>query len=243
MEPALHDVKAFLKQYLEGKGTSQARIALWHWENFTEQKPSEVDQRVIDKFIYEFKKRLKPNSLIVYLFHIGEYLAWSGKKDLKKYIMERRKKLKAEDTTEHLDHHDVLKMLMEVEELLGKLLVRLLLFSEIPIGCLEELRVRHIHGGKNYDMYCERAHKWISGTFYSDTSDIIDQYIEGKNEDEEVIGIKQREIQYLITDYAKKVEIDKKVTPKDLRKIGKDKFKRDWLIEEYEKNKSLRVKV
>lgn len=239
--PVLEEVKAFLRSYSEGKSEStkeQANIALTHWENFTRQKPSEVETKDVDKFIYVYMKRLKPTSLSVYLFPIGKYLAWSGRPDLEKYIMNERKKLDVEEIAKSLiDHNDILKMLTKVTELRGKLIIRLLVFSEIPIGCLENLKVRHIFNEKNYDMSCEG--KMISGVFYSDTSEIIRRYMKERKpkKNDELIGIGEREIQYLIPDYAKKVGIKKKVTPKDLRKVGKDPFKRNVLIEMYEEAK------
>ena len=258
MEPTLDDIKAFLEHYLKGKGNSmkvQAKVALWHWENFTGQKPTKAGHSDVDRFVHrkrhapKEKDRLEKGTLSVYLLHIAKFYEWlgRGKPDpkfavLAECMMDKSRELKPEETAEHVNHRDVLKMLMRVEELQGKLLVRLLVFSEIPIGCLEELKVRHIYDRKNYDMYCERAGKRISGTFYSDTSEIISRYIEEKNlnENDEIIGIKQRQIQYLITDCAKRVGIKKKVTPKDLRKFGKDPIKRKWLIEEYEKMKKLK---
>lgn len=240
--PALEEVKAFLKIYLEGKAEStkkQADIALTHWENFTKQKPSKIDPKDVDKFVYVYLKRLEPSSLSAYLFHIGKYLAWSEKKDLEEYIMNIKKKLDAEQITKsNIDYQDILNMLENVTELQGKLIIRLLLFSEIPIGCLKNLKVRHIYNGKkNYEMKCKG--RSINGVFYSDTSEIIKKYIsENKRKDDDgLIGFSERKIQYLIPDYAKKVKIKKKVTPKDLRKFGKDPDKRKWLIDVYEEHK------
>ena len=238
--PVLEEVKAFLKSYLEGKTETtkeQANIALTHWENFTGQKPSEVEQRDIDKFVYISKERWKLSTLSVYLFHIGEYLAWAKRKDLKEYIMKIRRRWVIEENAESIDHKDILKMLTKITEMQGKLLVRLLLFSEIPIGCLKNLERRHIYNKKNYEMRCKG--KTISGFFYSDTPEIISKHIKQENleENDRIVGIGEREIQYLIPKHAKKVGVKKKVTPKDLRKFGKDRDKRNWLIEEYEQKK------
>jgi len=238
--PILEEVKAFLTSYLEGKSNSfkrQAKIALTHWERFTRQKPSDVEPKDVDKFIFEYKKRMKLSSLSVYLFHIGKYLAWAKREDLKEYIMKLRRRWGIKKNAESIDHNDILKMLTKITELQCKLLVRLLLFSEIPIGCLENLETRHIYNEKNYEMRCKD--KTISGVFYSDTPKIISERIqkESLEENDRIIGIGEREIQYLIPKYAKKVGIKKKVTPKDLRKIGKDQFKRGWLIEIYNEAK------
>jgi hypothetical protein len=239
--PVLEEVKAFLKIYLEGKAEStkkQADVALTHWENFTKQKPFKVEPQDVDKFFYVCLKRLNPNSLSAYMFHIGKYLAWSGRKDLEEYIMNIRKKLDAKEIAKStIDHHDILKMLTKVTELRGKLIIRLLVFSEIPIGCLKNLKVRHIYNEKNYEMPCKGRN--ISGVFYSDTAEIIKKYIseEKLKKTDGLIGIQERAIQHLIPDYAEKVEIKKKVTPKDLRMFGKDPRKREWLIEVYEKDK------
>jgi len=246
--PILEEVKAFLRSYLEGKSEStkeQAKIALTHWENFTRQKPSDVETKDVDEFIFEYLKRLKSASLSVYLFHIGKYLAWSEKPDLEKYIMNERNKLDVEELAKSfIDHNDVLKMLTKVTALRDKLIIRLLVFSEIPIGCLKNLKVRHIFNEKNYDVPCKG--KMISGVFYSDTSEIIRRYVKERKlkKNDELIGIGERAIEYLIPDYAKKMGIKKKVTPKDLRKVGKDHFKRNVLIEMYEKArmKNLRSK-
>lgn len=239
----LDEIEAFLLEYFKGKGKStkrQARIALKHWENFSKQKPTQVEPKDVNRFVYEYLKRLEPNSLSVYLFHIGKFLSSSGKKELEKHIVKIRKGLESEGVTEPsaVDYHDVLKMLTEVTEPEGKLLVRLLVFSDIPIGCLEELEVRHIYDKRNYDMYCKR--KRISGTFYSDTPEAISNIINEKglkDDNDKIIGITERHIQNLIPDYAKKVGIKKKVTPKDLRRFAKNRDLRNWLIDEYEKRK------
>lgn len=241
----LDEIEAFLREYLKGKREStkrQTRIALKHWENFTKQKPIQVEQKDVNRFVYEYLRLLEPNSLSVYLFHIGKFLSSSGKKELEKYIMKIRNGLESEGVTEPspVDYNDVLKMLTEVTEPESKLLVRLLVFSDIPIGCLEELKVRHIYVRKKYDMYCERAGKRISGTFYSDTSEIISNIIKEKklsNDDDKIIGITERHVQNLIPDYAKKIGIKKKVTPNDLRRFGKNRDLRNWLIDEYEERK------
>ena len=242
--PVLEEVKAFLKSYSEGKTEStrkQADIALTHWENFTRQKPTEVEPKDVDKFIYVYMKRLKPNSRSVYLFHIGKYLAWSGRKDLEKYIMDVREKLDAEEIAKSpINHRDILKMLTKVTELRGKLIIRLLVFSEIPIGCLKNLRVRYIYNEKNYEMHCES--KFIHGDLYSDTPRVIRNIIKERKlkPDDELIDIGERQIQNLIPDYAKKVGILKRVTPYDLRRFGKNPHLRDVLVELYEKEQASR---
>ena len=238
--PVLGETKAFLKSYLEGKSESTKtlfNIALTHWENFTQQKPSDVESKDVDKFVYVYRKHLKSSSLSVYLVPIGKYLAWSGRKNLEAHIKKIRRNLDAEAIEESPpNHNDILKMLTKIKDLRARLIIRLLLFSQIPISCLKNLKVRHIYGEKNYEIPCKG--KMISGILHSDTSKIIRRYITEKNlkENDRIIGIGEREIQYLIPDYAKEVGIRKKVTPKDLRKFGKDQIKRNWLIEIYEKD-------
>ena len=247
--PTLKEIEGFLKSYLKGKSEitkKQADIALTHWENDIRQKlSSQVKKNDIDMFVFRKKEHLKPNSLVVYLFHIGKYFAWSERKDLEKYVMRIRKrirkKLKTKETVESIDHNDILEMLMEVAELQGKLWIRLLLFSEIPIGCLKNLKVRHIFDKNKYQIPCKG--KMINGVLHSDTPEIINKYIEEEKlkENDEIIDISIRKFQYLIPKYARRVGINKAVTPKDLRKIGKDSFKREWLSEVYVKAKKGRI--
>jgi len=236
----IHEIEAFLENYLEGKSESmkkQARVALSHWEIFTRQKPTQVEQNDVDRFVYNYKRLLKPSSLSVYLFYIGKFLGSSTKKDIESYIMKIRNRLETEETTEPspIDHHDILKMLTEVTDPQGSLLVRLLLFSDIPIGCLEELEVRHIYDARNYEIHCKGRR--ISGTFHSDTPEIISYIIEEKKltrDNDRIVGITERHVQNLIPDYARKVGIAKKVTPKDIRKFGENPHLRKILIELYE---------
>ena len=238
----LREIEAFLDRYLVSKSGStegQAISALRHWEDYVRQKPaSQVKPNDIDKFILHQKKHLSLNTLSVYLFYIAKYFCWMERQDLEKHIMKERRKLEAEENAERsipINHHGVLKMLRVVTQPRDKLLIRLLLWTEIPIGCLENLKVRHIVEEEKYEMPCDG--KIIRGVLHSDTPLIIKRIVKEKNlgQDDELVGITERQIQNLIPNYARKVGIQDKVTPLDLREFGKNPLLRNMLIELYEK--------
>lgn len=237
------ETEVFLHSYVARKDKSfkkQAHSALKLWKDSVKKSSEQVNRDDIIQFFYTHKN-MKPRSLSVYLLHIAKYLGWKNQ-DLEKYVMEKRKAVEERikpASESPIDHHGVLKMLKEVTELRDKLIVRLLLWNKIPIGCLEDLKVRDISiKEKSYQIYCERERGgFIRGDLYSDTSKIISSIIEEKNlkSDDKLIGISVRQIQKLISEYAKKIGIPKKVNPKDLRQFGKNALLRDMLIEEYER--------
>lgn len=251
----LNVFEAFIDHYFGEKATSgegQARAALKQWENQTGQDPYQVDPKDVDRFVYKKlhepkkKDRLKPSSLSLYLLYIAKFYEWLGLgegdlaqyKMLAKYTMEKSRRLmKQIDEPSRIDLQEVVKMLMKISELQGKLWVRLLVFSKVPIGCLNSLRVRHVYNEGNFEMDCKG--KIVRGVLYSDTPEIVSEYIE-ENElelEDKLVDISERQIQYKIPRYAKKVGITKRVTPKDLKEFGKDPRLRRWLIAEYEKEK------
>jgi len=243
----LEELEAFLESYLAEKVEStrkQARIALRHWEEYVRQKPCvDIKLNTIDQFILHEKKRLKPRSLYVYLFHIAKYFHSMNRFDLKEHTMNERKRLQLQFEAEEIaepapiDHKGVLKMLMTVTKLRDKLILRLLLWSEIPLGCLENLKVRHIIEGERYEFHCKG--RIVRGILYSDTPKIIDEIIRKKNlrQNDELIGISKRQIENLIPKYAKKIGIPYKVSPHDLREFGKNPHLRNILIQLYEDDK------
>jgi len=247
--------RTFINRHYKGKtGERQAEAALKLWEKHTKQNPHEAGHQDVDSLISKKleapikKDRLTPKTLSLYLLYIAKFYDWLARgkphlvryTTLAEYIMEKSNQLVTKeiaDEANSVDHKDVLKMLIGIRELLGKLLVRLLVFSKIPIGCLNSLRVREIYDKRKYQTYCKG--RTIEGDLYSDTPEIISEYIE-KNElknNDKLINISERHIQNLIPDYAHKIGIEKKVTPRDLRKFGKNLDLRNWLIEEYEKTK------
>ena len=242
----------FIDHYFEGKTGSerQARAALKHWENHTGQDPYQVDPKDVDHFVYEKleapkkKDRLKPRTLSLYLLYIAKFYEWLGlgQRDsarytmLAKYTMEKSRRLtKQIDEPSRIDLQEVVRMLMKITELQGKLLVRLLVFSKIPIGCLNGLRVGHIYNVRDYEVDCKG--KTIRGVLYSDTPEIVNAIRKERKlgTDDRLIDVSVRQIEYLVPRYAKKVGITKSVTPKDLKEFGKNPRLRKWLIEEYEK--------
>jgi len=247
--------RTFINTHYKGKtGQRQVEAALELWEKHTRQKPYQVGISDVDSFVDEKlnaperKDRLRPRALSLYLLYIAKFYEWLGDSKpesekyvkLAKYIKEKSREVKPKKNAEpsSVDHHDVMKMLMEFTELSGRLLIRLLVFTNIPIGCLNNLEKRHIKNNeREYEMKCRG--KSISGVLYSDTPDIIREYIEKKkleNEDK-FLDISERHFENLIPDYAGKVGIEKRVTPRDLRKFAENPDLRNWLIEDYEEAK------
>lgn len=234
-------------------GEKQARAAFELWENHTGQDPYQVDPKDVDHLVYEKlhahekKDRLEPSSLSLYLLYIAKFYEWLGLgelnsaryKMLAKYAQEKSRRLtKQIHEPSRITLQEVVRMLMGIAELQGKLLVRLLVFSKIPNGCLNSLRVRHISNERNYEMNCRG--KTICGDLYSDTPEIVDAVIEERKlrSDDRLVDISERQIQYLIPKYAKEVGLTKRVTPKDLKEFGKNARLREWLIQEYEKKRA-----
>lgn len=245
-EIKLDEIKSFLKSYLakKGKGTErQAKIVLSNWERFIKQSPADqVKSHEIDLFIFHKSEDLKPRTLLAYLFHLAQYFGEMQKHELKEHIMKRREKIRLEmkeKSPKIAFHREVLKMLKALTKPRDKLILRLLLWSEIPIGCLEKLKVKDFNlKERKYEVLCGDG-KIIRGVLYSDTPMIIEEIIKQNNlrQEDYLIGIKTRLIHYLIPKYAKKVGISYRVTPLDLREFAKD-VARDMLIELYEKKKS-----
>lgn len=244
--------EVFIDSYFVGKtGNRQAEAALKHWENHAGQDPYQIDLKDVDRFVYKKlnapkdEDKLKPATLSLYLLYIAKFYEWLGgleKPDsayyatLAKYMREKSAKLAAQiHEPSGIDLQDAVEMLTEITDLQGELLVRLLVFTEIPVGCLNDLRVRDIHNDGTYGMNCGK--KIIDGLFYSDTPQTIHKYIVEKKlqSDDKLIDMSQRQIEYLIPRFARKAGISKRVTPKDLKEFGKDRRLRKWLIREYEK--------
>ena len=240
-EVKLDEMKSFLKSYLakKGEGTKrQARIILSDWEKFIKQKTAkEVKPHHINLFIFRKSEDLKPRTLLAYLFHLAQYFGEMQEHELKEYVMKRRQKIKLEMKQKHPKtdfHRDVLEMLKAVTKPRHKLILRLLLWSEIPIGCLERLKVKNFNlKEKKYETLCNDI-KIIRGELYSDTPTVIEEVIKQNNLNQEdyLVGIKTRTIHSLIPKYAKKVGILQRVTPLDLREFATNPA-RDMLIEFY----------
>ncbi|MCK4482125.1 hypothetical protein KAU55_02790 [Candidatus Bathyarchaeota archaeon] len=240
----MDEIKSFLKGYLakKGKGTErQAKIILSNWEKFIEQKSAvEVKPRDIDLFIFRKSKDWKPRTLLAYLFHLAQYFGGMQEDKLKERIMERRKEIRdemKEKSPKIAFHREVLKILKAVTDPRHKLILRLLLWSEIPIGCLEKLQVKDFNiKERKYETRCNDDGKTIHGVLYSDIPIIIEEVMKQNNLRQEnyLIGIKTRTIHSLIPKYAKKIGITYRVTPLDLREFAKNPA-RDMLIEEYER--------
>lgn len=247
--------EAFIDDYFTGDmtGAKQARAAFKLLGNYTGQNPYQIGASDIARLIHrkltapKEEDRLEQSSLSLYLFYIAKFYEWLGHLNpdsakyttLAKHIKKEIRKLKAEEVTDSdfIDIPDIVKMLTEITELEGKLLVRLLAFSKIPIGSLNRLRVGHIYSEGEYEM--DYKGKTIRGVLYSDTPEIINATKERRNleTDDKLLDISVRQIQYLIPKYAKKIGITEKVTPRDLKEFGKTPRLRKWLIREYEKTK------
>lgn len=241
----LDEINSFLDRYLAGKGKStksQARIALKHWEKYVEQTKAEhIKTYHIDQFIVEKRNQLKSRTLLPYLFHIAKYFERMDQEQLREHIMKEREKLRLEMRDEGRKvaiHHGVLEMLKAVTNPRDKLILRLLLWSEIPVGCLEKLKVKHVNlKERKYEVLCN-DNKTIGGVLYSDIPMIVEEIEKERNlrQEDSLIGINTRQIQNLIPKYAKRVGIPYKVTPLDLREFAQNPA-RDMLIELYEKEK------
>ena len=249
--------EVFINQYFEGKigsGVKQAKPALKHWENHIGQDPYRVVHADVDRFshkkLYALKKkdRLKEGTLSAYLFYIAKFYDWLGRGNqpdsakytaLANYIMKKSRKVKSKEIVEpdFIDVEEVVKMLTEITELKGKLLIRLLVFSKIQEGCLKNLGIGDIYNERNYEMDCKG--KTIRGVLYSDTPEVINAIKERRKLtiEDKLVDISVRQIQYLIPKYAKKVGITKRVTPRDLKEFGKNQRLRKLLIREYESTK------
>ncbi len=236
------EIDAFLRGYLAEKKSAkvQIRSAFKEWEKFVDGKPAaQVEFKDIDQFILLKRtpsndaKAWSPKTLTIYLPHIGEYFGRQGRLDLANYVVNERLKIQKETKKgAPANHLDVLKMLNSANSLRDKLVLRLLLLSDIPIGCLGELKVRHIINGKEYEILCngELKRAELDPETVKIISDTIEETRLGQNDN--LIGIGERQIQQWMGEYAKEIGAPNKVTPMDIREFGRSiprEMLLDWL--------------
>jgi len=204
-----------------------AETAQRHWQQYVlsrENPNREIEIRDITGFVSSlFKKGKSPRTISHYLGRLVVYFKHVSKKELADYTNREKKKFdkeiaEAEKNTTPMHHRDVIR-LYQSASLEDKILIRLLLLETLPIRSLEKILVRQDSRGE-YDF--------TDGTqiisINEETVKIAKPLIQ-KNSlkgDKKLLRISTRQIQNHIHDAGKKIGLPDNVSPKDLRRFGKN---------------------
>lgn len=203
-----------------------AETAQRHWQQYVlsrENPNREIEKRDITGFVSNLlKKGKRPRTISHYLGRLVVYFNHVSKEELADYIDSEKKKFgkiaEAEKNTTPMRHRDVIR-LYQSASLEDKILIRLLLLEKLPNSGLGKIFVRQDSKGE-YDFTDGKQIISINEETVKIAKPLIQENIlkGGKK----LLRINTRQIQNHIHDAGKKIGLPNNVSPKDLRKFGKN---------------------
>jgi hypothetical protein len=223
--------------YAHSKPSSKklAETSLRHWQQYIlsrENPSSDIEIRDITRFVSKLSKKELPKTVVNYLGQIVSYFEHENEKELaNKMKIEKLKFEKeiaiAKKNVEPMRVKDVIR-LYQSAPLKDKILIRLLLLEKpIPVRSLGKIFVRQDSKG-SYDFHTDIKIISINEETVKIAKPLIEKNI--SSSDNRLLCISPRQIEERIHNSAEKIGLSDNVTPKDLRKFGKN-HRQDELIE------------
>jgi hypothetical protein len=198
-------------------------FALSDWETFLlsrDNPNSEVKISDIDQYALSLKNRVKPRTASHYLQYLGLYFRHYEEINLSDRAKDRKKEFDKGFSKDQLRLHpkDV-KMLYEKAKPKAKLMIRLLLLEcQTDIGLLEKI----VYAGKDtigrpqFRIDDKLIH--VNETTIKLAEPLLERNL--RRGDNRLLSTGYRAMDTYISDFAKKVGLQYKVTPRDLRRFA-----------------------
>ena len=223
--------------YAHSKPSSKklAEISLRHWQQYIlsrENPSSDIEIRDITRFVSNLSKKELPKTVSNYLGQIVSYFEHENEKELANKMKSEKLKFDkeiaiAKKNAEPMRVKDVIR-LYQSASLKDKILIRLLLLEKlIAVRSLGKIFVRQDSKG-SYDFHNDGKIISINEETVKIAKPLIEKNI--LSGDNRLLCISSRQIEGRIHNSAEKIGLSDNVTPKDLRKFGKD-HRQDELIE------------
>lgn len=230
-------MRVYLDVHLASKGPEiqkLADISLRHWQKYllSWEGPNRVIKiEDVTRYISNLQKKVSIRTTSSYLGQLENYFGYQPKKkELADYVNKKMKELakeivKIEKNFVPMRHRDI-SGLYQRASLADKILIRLLLLEKLPIRCLEEISVRQYSNGE-YEFSIGKEKISINEETIKIAKPRIEKNI--KKSDNKLLGFSTRQIQKRIRTAGEKINLLYKVSPKDLRRFGKNHHPADLM--------------
>jgi Flp pilus assembly protein CpaB len=175
-------------------------------------------------YIIDLDNRVETRTAAYYLGFLVAYLKHENREDLANYANNKKKEFvkkfrEADKKVKSIPIKDVVT-LYKSAPLIGKIMIRLLLLENLPIKSLEKISFIQTSEG-NYQFNIDGN---IINSINEETIRLAEPIIKENilKGDKRLLAIVSRTIEENIQGYAKKISLSNKLTPRDLRKFGRN---------------------
>ena len=230
-------MRVYLDIHLASKGPESKKLAdisLRHWQKYLSSREDpnrDIKIEDVTRYISNLQKKESIRTTSSYLGQLENYFGYQQpKKELADYVTQKMKELakeivKIEKNFVPMRHREI-SGLYQRASLVDKILIRLLLLEKLPISGLGKISVRKYSNGE-YEFSIGKEKISINEETVKIAKPLIEKNI--KKSGNKLLRISTRQIQKRIHTAGEKINLPYKVSPKDLRRFGKNHHPNDLM--------------